>query len=180
MPTRSWPPWATEPVELCEPNSDWPRRGVHECRRLEELLAQWLTRPVEHVGSTAVPGLAAKPILDLQAATADLGVVGAVAATLAPDGWHFVDPDLDQRPWRRFFVKVSGGRRCAHLHLMTGDCLRWHDQLAFRDELCASPSLRAAYAKLKRDLAVEHADDREAYTAAKSDFIHGVLARSRR
>ena len=62
----------------------------------------WPRRP--NVGSTAVPGLAAKPILDLQAAVADLACAPRIAAVVAPTGWHHVPPVLDRRPWRRFFV----------------------------------------------------------------------------
>jgi GrpB-like predicted nucleotidyltransferase (UPF0157 family) len=89
-----------------------------------------------------------------------------------------VDPDLDQRPWRRFFVKIADDHRRAHLHLMTAETPRWEQQLAFRDTLRGAPSLIRAYAELKRELATRHAIDREAYTAAKADFIHMVLNRS--
>jgi GrpB-like predicted nucleotidyltransferase (UPF0157 family) len=93
------------------------------------------------------------------------------AAALAPHDWHYVDPDLDQRPWQRSFIKVTDGRRSAHLHVMTPDSPRWNQQIAFRDALRADPSLIADYATLKRTLAAKHTDNREAYTAAKSDFI---------
>ena len=89
-----------------------------------------------------------------------------------------VPPDLDQRPWRRFFVKVADGRRSAHLHVMSPDSPRWRQQLNFRDALRADPVLTAEYAALKRTLADQYADDREAYTAAKADFIRSVLDRA--
>jgi GrpB-like predicted nucleotidyltransferase (UPF0157 family) len=122
-------------------------------------------------------GLPAKPIIDLQALVVDLSAAESIAGTIAAHGWHYVEPALDQRPWRRFFVKVLGGRRSAHLHLMTQGTPRWGQQLAFRDALRASPSLAAQYAALKRALAAQHSDDREAYSAAKQDFVEGVLAR---
>lgn len=68
----SWPAWATEKVEVREPDAAWQQRGERECQLLASTLSPWLVAPVEHVGSTAVPGLAAKPILDLQAAVEDL------------------------------------------------------------------------------------------------------------
>jgi GrpB-like predicted nucleotidyltransferase (UPF0157 family) len=95
----------------------------------------------------------------------DLGDADPIAAALAPHDWHYVDPDLDQRPWRRFFVKVTEGRRSAHLHVMTPDSPRWHQQIAFRDALRAEPALTADYAALKCVLAAKHTDNREAYTA---------------
>lgn len=170
------PAWATEPVAIAPPDPDWRRRGDAERGLLDALLAAWLAVPVEHVGSTSVPGLAAKPIIDLQAAIADLAVTDAVAATLAPHGWHLVPPHLDRRPWRRFLVRVAGGRRWAHLHLMTLATDRWHDQLRLRDALRADPALAAAYADLKQRLATAHPTDREAYTVAKTAFVRQTLA----
>lgn len=172
----SWPAWATEPVHLVDSDGDWPARGQGERRELEGLLWPWLTRRIEHVGSTAVPGLPAKPIIDLQAAVADLACTAQVAARLTGHGWQLVDPDLDRRPWRGFLVKVTAGRRSAHLHLMTADSPRWGEQLAFRDALRADRALRQAYAGLKRELAARHAEDREAYSDAKGDFLRAVLA----
>ena len=172
---ENWPAWATESVELVESDPAWAARGEQECEHLDSLLAAWLVAPVEHVGSTAVPGLAAKPVIDLQAAVTDLAEAERISAALAPHAWHGVDPELDRRPWRRFFVKVTGGRRAAHLHVMTMESPRWHQQIAFRDALRSNPNLRADYASLKRALAAEHVDDREAYTAAKGDFVRAVL-----
>jgi len=114
-----WPSWAREQVEVHPPDKAWRERGIQAGLLLEAALAAWLVGPVEHVGSTAVPGLPAKPILDLQAAVADLACASRVAATLAPAGWHFVPPELDGRPWRRFFVQIADRHRIAHLHLMT-------------------------------------------------------------
>lgn len=106
-------------MEVHPPDKAWRERGIQAGLLLEAALAAWLVAPVEHVGSTAVPGLPAKPILDLQAAVADLACASRVAATLAPAGWHFVPPELDGCPWRRFFVQIADRHRIAHLHLMT-------------------------------------------------------------
>jgi GrpB-like predicted nucleotidyltransferase (UPF0157 family) len=175
---RPWPAWATESVELVDADPAWAVRGRQERDRLEALLAPWLVARIEHIGSTAIPGLLAKPIIDLQAAVVDLHNADSVAAALAPHDWHYVDPDLDRRPWRRFFIKVADGRRSAHLHVMTINSPRWNQQIAFRDALCADPSLIVEYAALKRAVAAKHTADRETYTAAKADFIRSVLARS--
>lgn len=173
-----WPAWATETVEVRLPDPAWQDNGERERGALQASLAAWLVLRVEHVGPTAVPGLAAKPILDLQAAVADLGAVPLIAEKLAPVGWHYVPPELDQRPWRRFFVKVSGEHRVAHLHVMAAGAVRWDEQLAFRDALRADPGLVDAYAALKRDLAARHATDRERYSCAKADFVRAVLKRN--
>ena len=163
-------------VEVRPADPQWQRLGAALRGELDLALARWLVAPVEHVGSTAVPGLAAKPVLDLQAAVADLGCAPAVAEAVAGSGWHLVPPEFDVRPWRRFLVQVVvDDARVAHLHLLVGNSERWGEQLAFRDALRAEPGLVQQYAALKRQLAAEHADDREAYTDAKSDFVRSVL-----
>lgn len=156
---------------------EWLGRGERQREVLEDALGDWLLAPVEHVGSTAVPGLPAKPILDLQAAVADLECAPLIAEVLSSAGWCYVPPEIDRRPWRRLFVRVVDGRRVAHLHVMTLECPRWRKQVIFRDALRADEKLVERYAALKRTLAAQHADDREAYSAAKSDFIRAVLKR---
>ncbi len=165
------------PVAVVEYDPSWPRAFAALAARAAAALAREPVVParIEHVGSTAVPGLAAKPVLDLQAEVGDLGCAPEVAAVLAPLGWHHVPPDLDARPWRRFLVHVVDGRRAAHLHLMTTGTARLAEQRGFRDALRADPGLRAVYAERKRALAAAHADDREAYTEGKAEVVRRVL-----
>ncbi len=123
-----------------------------------------------------MPGLAAKPIIDLQVPVADPDRIPGLEASLAPHGWHLVPPELDCRPWRRLLVEVVDGRRAAHLHVLTLDGSRWAEQLAFRDALRADPDLAARYQARKHELAAVHANDREAYTDGKVTFVEQVLA----
>jgi GrpB-like predicted nucleotidyltransferase (UPF0157 family) len=178
--TDAVPPWAYETPEIHPHDPRLLPAAETECARLAEVLAPWLADGVEHVGSTAVPGLAAKPIIDLMASVPDLDAVVVQAGDeLAADGWCYVPPELDQRPWRRFFVKPdeSGQHRVAHLHLIQAGHPRWAEQLAFRDALRRDDQLARQYGDLKRLLAERHADDREAYTAAKAAFVANALAR---
>ncbi|WP_356948360.1 GrpB family protein [Mycolicibacterium fortuitum] len=101
------PAWTTEPVHLADADPLWARQGEQERNRLEALLAPWLIARIEHVGSTSIPGLAAKPIIDLQALVPDLADPEPLAAALTPHSWLYVAPHLDQRPWRRFFLTSS-------------------------------------------------------------------------
>ena len=174
--SQDWPAWATEPVTVLPPDDGWAAAGAAEVEQVRVLLAPWQVAAVEHVGSTSVPGLAAKPILDVMAGLNDLTRAAQIAAALAPHDWHYVPPELDGREHRRFFVRVRDGHRYAHLHLMDPAGQRWHDQLAFRDALRGDPALVAEYAALKRNLAAQLADDREAYSAAKTTFVRRVLA----
>lgn len=142
------------------------------------LLAPWLRTDVEHIGSTAVPGLPAKPVIDLMAAVDDpAAVADAAGERLDEAGWALVPPELDRRPWRRFFVKPddAGLRRLAHLHLIRPDEPRWAEQLAFRDRLRADRALAQRYADLKTTLGCQFGDDREGYTEAKAEFIRAAL-----
>ena len=175
------PPWAHEKTALHPHDPRWADRAGSECARLAGLLAPWLADGVEHVGSTAVPGLAAKPVLDIMASVTDPGaVVEHASRGLGADGWCYVPPELDSGgSWRRFFVKpdASGQRRVAHLHVIRAGHPRWADQIAFRDALRGDSQLAGRYAELKRQLAQEHGADREAYTEAKGEFVAAVLGR---
>nr|WP_090799435.1 GrpB family protein [Paenibacillus sp. GP183] len=86
-----------------------------------------------------------------------------------------VPHELDNKPWRRFFVKVKDDKRVAHLHLIRAGEERWEKQLLFRDRLRGNPHLLDEYKNLKLKLAQEFMHDREAYTEAKSAFIKRVL-----
>ena len=165
------PVWAYEPVRIAEYDPDWPRRAAELIASLRPVLAG----VIEHVGSTAVPGLAAKPVIDLMGLVDSFAEIEAIADELARLGWHYVPPELDGREYRRFFVHVIQDRRSAHLHLMRPGTARWRQQLAFRDLLRSSPSLRHDYAALKERLAEANGDDREAYSAAKASFIDTAL-----
>jgi GrpB-like predicted nucleotidyltransferase (UPF0157 family) len=180
----STPPWAYEQPEVHPHDPRLIERAEVERARLAELLEPWIVGGVvEHVGSTSVPGLDAKPIIDLMAQARDLdAVVDQAGAKLGADGWHYVPPDLDQRPWRRFFVKPdpTGQRRYAHLHLIQAGHERWTQQLEFRDALRRDDELAATYANLKRRLTAAHPHDRESYTEAKAEFIIEALRRNTR
>lgn len=176
-----WPSWATERVEVVKSDPSWPARGLALAAELDEVLSPWLVAAVEHVGSTAVPGLPAKPVLDLMAAVPAPDVlVRDGSARLGVAGWVLVAPELDARPWRRFFVQPDdrGARRLAHLHVMRPDEPRWVQVLAFRDRLRADQELARQYAELKIALARAHPDDRERYTMAKRGFIEAALGPS--
>lgn len=173
--TERWPAWAVERVEVVAPDPAWPVLAAQLIEQLRPRLAPLLAGPIEHVGSTAVAGLRAKPVVDLMAPVTDLGTGPAADAPLAEAGWELVPPELDSRPWRRFYVLPEGARRVAHLQLVERAAPRWAEVIAFRDALRRDPGLARAYAETKAAAAVAHAEDREAYTAAKAEFIASVL-----
>lgn len=173
-----YPAWAAEQVHVVEPDPAWPRLAERFAQELRRLLDGWLTGEVLHVGSTAIPGLPAKPIIDLQAIADDpAAAITGEHHELVANSWFFVPRHLDQRPWRWFVVRADAtrARRLAHLHLMRPGERRWNEQLTFRDRLRADPDLAAQYAALKARAAAEHPADREAYTEAKADFVHSII-----
>ena len=172
------PAWAVEGVHLSAYDPAWPQRAAAFAAELRPVLDRWLLGPIEHVGSTAIPGIVAKPVIDLMAQASDTdAVVSAAGGALDELDWRYVPPELDGRPWRRFFAKVSadGQHRLAHLHLITAGAARWDQQLLFRDALRADPALRDEYATVKAKLASLHGADRERYTDEKAAFVTRVL-----
>lgn len=173
---EDWPSWATQRIEIHTWDASWQQRATELIAALEPPLENWLEGPIEQVGSTAVPGLAAKPVIDLQAPVASLVDSEQADQVLTEAGWHLVPPELDQRPWRRLHVLADGHRRVAHLHVVDVDHPRRRETLHFRDHLRNQPALAAQYEHLKRTAAREHGHEREAYTHAKAAFIRAVAS----
>lgn len=153
----------------------WAELFAREAARLREALGERVLA-VEHVGSTSVPGLAAKPILDLAASVPSLaGAVDLVPALRRLGYQHKADPEL---PERLYFVKGSPEHRTHHLSLAEPGSRFWRQHLLFRDVLRANPALAAEYARLKHHLAARHSADRLAYGAGKQAFIDAAIARA--
>ncbi|MEI2664118.1 GrpB family protein [Rossellomorea sp. LJF3] len=175
MENSHWPKWAVESIEVVPPKPEWIEAGKAEVRGLLQRLSSFGVKEVEHVGSTSIRDLPAKPIIDVMALIPSFDEVEEVAGKLAEDDWNFVPVELDNRPWRRFFIKVEHDKRVAHLHLMLKGEPRWEQQRLFRDRLNGDPSLKEEYAELKKSLANQFPDDREAYSEGKANFIERVL-----
>jgi GrpB-like predicted nucleotidyltransferase (UPF0157 family)/GNAT superfamily N-acetyltransferase len=162
-----------EPVSISPYDPGWPARFELERTALEGAIAGWVTGGIHHVGSTAVPGLAAKPIVDILAGVADLETSRDCFEPLAGLGYAYAPYLPEQMHW---FCKPHPSRRTHHLHLVPTASRRFLDELAFRDRLRADPETAATYAELKRGLAARFRDDREGYTEAKADFIRRTLS----
>ena len=129
---------------------------------------------LEHFGSTSVPGLAAKPIVDLLAGVRILEAVPALAGVLPAIG--YADCGI-QVPGRQLFAKGGPYNEASHhLHFVEYGTPAWRDPLRFRDRLRAEPELALRYAELKRQLARTHANDINGYSDGKSEFVRSVLS----
>lgn len=159
-------------IEVVEYDVTWPGRFLEERAVLEPLLARWLTGTIEHIGSTAVPGLAAKPVIDLMAPVSTLDASRPAIEVLPRVGYQYFPYKPDVMHW---FCKPSAAFRTHHLHLVPMGSTLWRERLVFRDALRRDPALADEYAALKRALAVRFRFDREGYTDAKSGFVRRVL-----
>ena len=143
---------------------------------LAPVLEQWLVGPIEHVGSTAVPGLAAKPVIDIMAPVKELESSRAALKALEGHGYCYAPYRSDSEHW---LCKPGPEVRTHHLHLVPLDSRLWIETLAFRDLLVSDASLAGEYSALKRRLAAAHPTDRERYTEEKGPFIANALRRAR-
>ncbi|EWH03320.1 GrpB family protein [Halomonas sp. BC04] len=163
-----------EPVQLVEYVPAWPARfDAEQGRLLKRFPAELLD--VQHIGSTAIPGMPAKPIIDVMAGVASMAVADALFAPLLEYGYVTSVEFNASLTDRRWFMRHANGRRTHHLHVVVHDGGLWRQRLVFRDALRADPALAEHYATLKRELASCHRQDREAYTRAKGDFIRALL-----
>ena len=161
-------------VRIAPYDPAWPADFEAERSLLEPVLAPWLTGEIHHVGSTSVPGLGAKPVIDILAEVASLEESRAAIEPLQELSYWWFPYQEERVSW---FCKPSPEHRTHHLHLVVPGSEAWRDELAFRDTLRAEPETARAYEQLKRRLADEHASDREEYTVAKTAFVESVLAR---
>ena len=129
------------------------------------------------MGSTAVPGLAAKPVIDILIGVHRLSDDRFFLPPLADLGYTYVPEHETVFPERRYLHRIVDGRHTHHLHMVKPASEFFRVQLRFRDILRAHPEEAARYAALKYDLAARFHDDREAYTNGKSDLITAILER---
>jgi GrpB-like predicted nucleotidyltransferase (UPF0157 family) len=162
-----------QPVEIVEYDPGWDVSFVEQSALVEVLLRPWLAGPVEHVGSTSVPGLAAKPVVDMLAPVHSPDSARRAVAALEADGWLFWAQDPHH--YRLWFLRPRPEKRTHHLYLIERDDPHAVALLAFRDALRADPVLRQEYALLKAQLAAQHRHHRAAYTDAKTTFVQRTL-----
>ena len=169
---QQWSNVAEDTVEIVDPDPSWPDQFVAESCAIRKVL--WPLEPrIEHFGSTAVPNLPAKPIIDIFIILADVPAWSRLVTLLESLGYIYWagNPRAD----RMFFVKGMpplGRRRSHHVHVRTPADTT---ELAFRDWLRGHPADAARYAKVKRELAEHFKSDRDAYTEAKGEFIQQIL-----
>lgn len=164
-------------IDLVEYNPDWPVMAEQEITKLQSVLQHHII-DIQHVGSTAIPQVSAKPIIDIQIAVKSLDEMKIIAVhQLQKMGYEYWDENPD--PTRMFFVKGMppfGEKRTHHVHIVEQNSDHWRNKIKFRDYLRLHPEVAKEYAQLKTQLALEHMYDREKYTDLKRNFINHILA----
>jgi len=161
-------------ILIMDYDPDWPARAAGIAGELAAALPGVFTR-IEHVGSTSVPGLAAKPIIDLMARVESLDAAGAVLAERLP-GLSFEIYDTGM-PGRLFYFRLLDGQRVCHLHVVPEATFATRNEVLLRDLLRRAPEDAARYGALKRALAADH--DGDSYTRAKTALIQELVDRAR-
>jgi GrpB-like predicted nucleotidyltransferase (UPF0157 family) len=163
-----------EDVEMHSYDSSWAQMFEAERDRLI-CLFPGIFIDIQHIGSTAIPGLIAKPIIDILAGLESITIAEQLALSLCQSGYNTsaeFNASLSDRKW---FMRWANGHRTHHLHLVVHGSTIWHERLKFRNALRSNPEYAAKYAVLKTKLATTHSKDREAYTNAKAEFVSTIV-----
>jgi GrpB-like predicted nucleotidyltransferase (UPF0157 family) len=171
-------------VAMVSYNPDWPRMFRLERDHLLNCLPNELIKRIEHFGSTAIPGMSAKPIVDILVEVTSLEETKKkiVPILKAKEYDYFWRPTMgdDIPPFYAWFIKRdSSGGRTHHIHMVEGDFEHW-DRLLFRDYLIEKAAVAQEYQNLKINLAKRYPDDRVTYTREKSEFIEKVTHEAKR
>ena len=163
-----------DPVEVVPYDPAWPRRFEEWRDRLAGALGR-IARRIDHVGSTAVPGLVAKPVIDIQVSVPEIEEEAAFAPAIERAGIAFRSRDAVHR-----YFRPSGDRpRVVQVHVCTAGSAWERDHLLFRDFLRSRQDVAGAYGQLKGQLADRYRDDRIAYNEAKTNFILDAMEEAR-
>ena len=176
MPTRNTARDVLGTVSIAAPDPSWPDHFRTERTRLFAFIGQ-LAADLEHFGSTAVPNLKAKPIIDMMAPINALPVSDELAHSLSKAGYAAVDAGFSKRAFYRFAGRDT--RPACHLHLVVAPSWPLKNELILRDWLIANPTLARQYETLKIDLARQFGDDMPRYTEGKGIFLRAAVDQAR-
>jgi len=164
-------------VVVVDYDPQWPSQYEEEKERILDGIGD-VAVAIEHIGSTAVPGLGAKPIIDIMVAVPVLADAERCIEPLQGVGYEYIPEYNDLIPERRYFHKGSAEARTHHLHMVELVSDFWERQLLFRDCLRTHPEEAERYHQLKKELAAKFGADRDGYTEAKTSYIESVIARA--
>jgi GrpB-like predicted nucleotidyltransferase (UPF0157 family) len=168
------------PVAIVDYNQDWPKLYLKEKQKIINTVSAENISRIEHIGSTSVPGLSAKPTIDILLEIPDIINCNDLVQRLHKLDYHYI-PKPENPPPHMMFAKGYSEKgltgRTFHIHVRyPGD---W-DEIVFRDYLINNPDTALDYVNLKKRLSIEFKNDREKYTDSKTDFIKKVIQRARK
>ena len=168
-----------EEISIAPYDPSWPQSFKSEAAFLRSILPKSLVIKIQHFGSTAVPGLAAKPIIDMLVEVSSLAdTQERIVPILEAAGYDYFWR-TDVSPAYAWFIKRdSQGRRTHHIHMVEADSKLW-ERLFFRDYLREFPEEAKDYARLKQSLAAKFPHDRIAYTEAKAEYVVAITERAK-
>ncbi|MDC2865025.1 GrpB family protein [Bacillus sp. BP-3] len=166
-----------KPVVIEEYTSKWTLQFTEEQKIIKDIVGD-AALAIEHIGSTSVEGLSAKPILDIMVGVRDLNEIDMFIEPLKAIGYEHVLHE--EFPNRRFFRKGLWRAGTHHLHIYQYGSEEWNHNLLFRDYIRNHPNVRQQYEQLKKELANKHRFDRVAYTNAKAPFIVDVIQKAKK
>lgn len=157
-------------ISIAEYSEAWPQLFQREQAELRAALGN-AAAAIEHIGSTSVKGLAAKPMIDIMVGLADFALAEAMVPKIVALGYDYIARYNAIMPFRRFLVREAGELRTHQIHMVEINSEFWNRHILFRDYLRANPSLMQEYAALKRQLAERDWADVNDYADAKTEFI---------
>ena len=168
--------WQLFPIYLTEPNENYRAWYAEEAAEINSLLPEGLIKAMHHVGSTAIKGIWAKPIVDILIETCDYESMDEICRMLSANGWIFMSRHNGRMSLNKGYTDKGFAEKVFHLHLRLTDD---RDEVYFRDYLNAHPEIAKEYEKLKLMLWKRYEHDRDGYTAAKTDFVRYHTARAK-
>ncbi len=165
------------PIVIVEYDPQWPILFEQEKKAICAVIGHFV-KGIEHMGSTAVPGLPAKPLIDICIGLQNIDDAMQCIEPLKSLGYEYVSEYEKVLPNRRYFRKGQIGKRTHHLHMWQINSLGWKRHINFRNILRKDRQLAYDYFALKAKLAKKYVDNRPAYSDAKSEFIESVLRRA--
>ena len=169
--------YKSDAIEISAYQEEWPKIAALEIKKLLDILPKQHIIDLQQVGSTAIPGMSAKPVIDIQIAVDSLDAIKPMAIKILKElGYEYWDKNPD--PDRLFFAKGMppfGTQRTHHIHIVEPNSRHWREKILFRDYLQNNSEARLKYEALKIQLAQQYKYDREQYTSAKTEFVHKIL-----
>ncbi|NHK32731.1 MAG: GrpB family protein [Asgard group archaeon] len=171
----------TEPIIIEKYNADWIAKYEKTKNKLLEIIDEFVVA-IEHIGSTAIPGLASKPVIDILIGLRSLEDAEKCISKLIEHEYEYVQEHEKVLPNRRFFRKPAKGlgKREYHVHMVEINSYFWKRQLLFRDYIKSHPDALREYEALKYSLALKFKENRQAYVDGKDEFIEKILKKAQK